>query len=82
MLKETLAERNDRYIREGRAVSGGKDGNGPGKPGYKLVKLGGVKAEDEAAINALTDEGYELAPAQPLVLGPFYYLLFENYKKD
>lgn len=37
-MKETLAEQNARYIREGRTVSGG-DASPPGKPGSVAVSL-------------------------------------------
>jgi hypothetical protein len=75
-MKETLAERNDRYIREGRTVSGG-DGNGPGKPGYLFLALSGVAAIDNPKINELADQGYSF---EAVVNGS--YILLANYKKD
>jgi hypothetical protein len=75
-MKETLAERNARYLAEGRTVSGG-DGNGPGKPGYKVISLGGVSdAADTETLNYWADQGYEVVgfDSNRVILG--------NYKKD
>ena len=50
-MKETLAERNARYLAEGRTVSGGNNpGDKPGAP-YQLLQLSGDAAADTTAIN-------------------------------
>jgi len=68
-------ERIEQYLREGRTVSGG-DGNGPGKPGYKVLTLLGSDVTDTDALNNLADQGYEVVAFDNgrVILG--------NYKKN
>jgi hypothetical protein len=77
MVNETAEQRAERYLREARSVSGGKDNNPPDR--YDIVQLTGNLRADIASLNASADQGFRVDDAQPEIFNRYGYVLMNGY---